>query len=874
MGEGCFPFLRRISLEEQKRRTYKGMSVDQPSAGHQRGLRREEALSPLSGASAAFIIISGAIFSVTAFIVLYFVTVDLKSQEARNLTRDMVRVTQQTVTGLENFTASLARYMAFSAEGPDEAALAFIREGFAEMRAVDHLLWLTPDHAWYRRSLEGGKLADHSDWSGGLPGWDEVQDRAGQNPSQKTGVWTDVPWAGFLPAAGETVERPVVFFFRTEGSDGKPGVMLVVARPSRIFSSALNTRRDDLAGLYVKDQESGDALLTTRYSMARGGGVTGEVPADYVMTIGDGFWKVSFTVFPTRSTILLSLMPWIVPAVMMLLTLIAALLVYRKARRDGEMARIEKNLAVSRGELESRITERDRLFTALKKSEREHKALINCISEIIFEVDPEGRFIFLNEAWQRVTGIEPEKALRRSLFDLLPADEQVSQSAMFEELLTGRRQAYRVETHLRVESGAYKSVELAFSMVRMGEDGAVRAVGTITDIEKRRQAEEAVRKVQHRYREIVENSISGLYQTTPEGKFISANPALAKMLGYESADELMACVTDVGRQIYVSEAARKEFVYLMSEEGVVTSFEVELYRQDGSKIWALESARAIRGDRGEILYYEGSLLDVTDRKRTHEALVEAKVQAEVSSRARMDFLANMSHELRTPLNAIIGFSEIIKNEVMGTIGNPAYKEYARDIYESGNSLFRIITDILEVSKIESGNRELNESVFSLKNTVRSCLAILQGKIEAAKHCVTVEIVDDMPDLRGEELGIRQVLINVVGNAIKFTPAGGNIAIRACIAENGCMHIDVTDNGPGMTEDEVKKALQPFGQVETAHSRGTSGTGLGLTIVQSLLKLHGGHLELISEKGRGTTARLVLPKERVFIPARKKALKSV
>jgi signal transduction histidine kinase len=291
----------------------------------------------------------------------------------------------------------------------------------------------------------------------------------------------------------------------------------------------------------------------------------------------------------------------------------------------------------------------------------------------------------------------------------------------------------------------------------------------------------------------------------------------------------------------------------------------QVKRKDGRVIWIMENARVVRNDRGGIHYFEGSVIDITETKLAEEAMRQARIQAEMSSRSRMEFLANMSHELRTPLNAIIGFSEIIKDEVMGEHHVPVYKEYAQDIYNSGNYLLKVISEILEVSKIESGNHELNINPFRLKKAVNSCLTIMAGRVEDAKLTLEQDIAADLPDLLAEELAFKQIILNLLSNAVKFTPEGGKIKLSAALNEEGQLEIDVIDTGIGMTEDEIVKALQPFSKVDNNFGSMKEGTGLGLTIVESLVRLHGGEFTLISEKGQGTTARITLPKRCLFRP---------
>ncbi|MCF8496584.1 MAG: HAMP domain-containing histidine kinase, partial [Alphaproteobacteria bacterium] len=268
-------------------------------------------------------------------------------------------------------------------------------------------------------------------------------------------------------------------------------------------------------------------------------------------------------------------------------------------------------------------------------------------------------------------------------------------------------------------------------------------------------------------------------------------------------------------------------------------------------------------DGENTLYYEGSLEEITQRKETDLALREAKMHSDLANRAKSEFLANMSHELRTPLNAIIGFSEIIKNEAFGPVQPASYLEYAKDIHQSGERLLAVITEILDISKIDAGERQLNDGIVDLASVIESCLILLGPKIESSRMLVSSDL-DSTPHVIGEELAIKQILMNLLSNAIKFTPAGGHVSISSSREPDGSLRVSVTDTGVGLDEGEIKKALSPFGQVHNELSRKNSGTGLGLTLADALARLHGGRLELFSQKGIGTTATFVLPPGRVTV----------
>jgi signal transduction histidine kinase len=222
----------------------------------------------------------------------------------------------------------------------------------------------------------------------------------------------------------------------------------------------------------------------------------------------------------------------------------------------------------------------------------------------------------------------------------------------------------------------------------------------------------------------------------------------------------------------------------------------------------------------------------------------------------------MSHELRTPLNSIIGFSEIIRNQVFGQIEPQSYWEYARDIHESGKHLLSIINQILDISKIDAGERELKESRIDMKKLVQTTIDMQLQKIRDAGLILNEIDYTNMPVLIGEDVAIRQILTNIISNAIKFTPEGGRISIGAEMDEVKNFRLSVTDTGIGLDANEVKRVTSKFGVTDGRFSKSTSGIGLGLSLVQSLMRLHGGSVEIFSQKAIGTTVVLTFPSNRI------------
>lgn len=246
----------------------------------------------------------------------------------------------------------------------------------------------------------------------------------------------------------------------------------------------------------------------------------------------------------------------------------------------------------------------------------------------------------------------------------------------------------------------------------------------------------------------------------------------------------------------------------------------------------------------------------------HEgSLSSARRQAEAANRAKTEFLTNMSHELRTPLNAIIGFSDILAREILGPLGDDNYRDYAREINDSGSHLLHLIDEILDISKVETGQLTLNDAPMAVADVVEECLGLVRARAEAAELELNVDLEPDLPPLNADERLIKQSLLHLLFNAVKFTGQGGRVAIRACRGNDGALAISVTDTGIGIAAEDIPSALAAFGQVDSALDRKYDGSGLGLTLVKSFVELHGGRLEIDSVPGVGTTVTLVFPAER-------------
>ncbi len=391
-------------------------------------------------------------------------------------------------------------------------------------------------------------------------------------------------------------------------------------------------------------------------------------------------------------------------------------------------------------------------------------------------------------------------------------------------------------------------------------DGQI--VTLVSDVTSRRESEEKLKESDGRYRALV-NLLPDAVYVHRDGVIVLSNEAANHLFGAQSSDDLigltlMELTHPEFRDIVTQRAA------FLAEPGTRTVFmRQKRLRLDGSWFWAEVAAAAFLWDdsRGGIVV----MRDVTEQMKAEEMLILSKETAELANRAKTEFLANISHELRTPLNAIIGFSDLIQREMFGPIGSPQYADYIRDIYASGNHLHDVINDILDLSKIEAGKLELNEEIFDIVSVIGRCLRVVAPRAEENGLTIVNNIVGKLPHVRGDERKIKQILINLLGNAVKFTEKGGTVSIDAALRTGGDddgIAIVVTDTGIGMAAEDIPCALMPFGQVDSALSRRHEGTGLGLPLTNSLIELHGGRLEIESTLGEGTAVTVFLPQVRL------------
>ncbi|MEG4391915.1 response regulator [Microcoleus sp. BROC3] len=423
----------------------------------------------------------------------------------------------------------------------------------------------------------------------------------------------------------------------------------------------------------------------------------------------------------------------------------------------------------------------------------------------------------------------------------------------------------------------------------LGFDGLKQTAGRATEIStqlkmigemlahalERKRAEAALRQAETKYRSIFENAVEGIFQTTPDGRYLSANRALARIYGYESSTQMLAELANLNRQIYVDPKRRAEFAAQLAARRQVSKFESQIYRRDGSTIWISENARSVCDETGSVLYYEGTVQDITDRKQAESAMKSALEAAESANRAKSTFLANMSHELRTPLNAIIGYSEMLKEEAE-ELGSCESVPDLEKICSAGKHLLYLIDDILDISKIEAGRMDLYLETFDIHALIDSAVATARPLVEKNGNTLEVYCPDNLDTMHADMTKVRQVLLNLLSNAAKFTQ-NGRIAIgverikneplrmknqeessQILISNSEFLSFRVADTGIGMTKEQLQRVFQPFTQADASTTRKYGGTGLGLAISQRFCHMMGGSIEASSTLGDGSTFTVLLP----------------
>ena len=477
---------------------------------------------------------------------------------------------------------------------------------------------------------------------------------------------------------------------------------------------------------------------------------------------------------------------------------------------------------------------------------------------LICYIGADGRYKYCSKAFEDCFGIAPSEVVGLRVREVVGADNFSRLSPFVTRVLAG--EAVTFETLIDYPKRGLSTVQSTYVPI-LDDAGEVRGYFTLThNITEQHATLAALDQSERRVKLIANNLPALVAYVDADLRYGFANRTYYEWFGISEDTPMEG--RPVVEVIGPTNLHRVEHNLRLALAGEEISYDTIFDTPTrGSRVVKVNYVPDWNGKRVDGVFVH--IQDISEIMESQRELREAKETADIANRAKSEFLANMSHELRTPLNAIIGFAQMTEQQVLGELGDSRYAEYARDIRESGEHLLALINDILDLSKVEAGRIELRESNIDIAAMVASCLRIVRERAANAEIALINEVPDSLPALRGDLLRIKQVLLNLLSNAVKFTPRGGKVCIGASRSENGELSMWVRDTGIGISAEDIPRALEPFGQVDTVETRNREGTGLGLSLSKSLMALHDGTLEIESEQGYGSVVTIGFAARRVL-----------
>jgi len=491
----------------------------------------------------------------------------------------------------------------------------------------------------------------------------------------------------------------------------------------------------------------------------------------------------------------------------------------------------------------------------LALSQAFYRSLVESLPQNVLRKDRDGRFVFANLKFCDLVGKPFDQIVGRTDFDLFPADlaEKYRQD---DRIVMERGERYETVEEHQAASGERLYVQLIKSPIYSMENEILGVHCIFWDVTEHKRAEEKLRESEEQFRLLFEQAPVAYHEIDRRGILRRVNQAECVLLGYEASELVGHPIWDFvapEAQAQSREAIQKK----MSEAQPLASFTRDYRRRDGSQL-VLEIRESLVRDReGKVVGIRSSLLDITARARAEEAIQKAKETAEAANQAKSQFLANMSHEIRTPMNGIMGMMEL----ALDTPLNSEQRDYLETARTCAESLLVIINEILDFSKMEIGRFTLDPSTFNLRENVTTVLKSLAPQAIAKKLELVCDLTPEVPDwIVGDDLRLRQILVNLVGNAIKFTDHGRivvQVAVHLDAGNELQLHFRVADTGIGVSREHHQRIFEAFVQADSSATRRFGGTGLGLAICSQLVQMMGGSIWVESEPGRGSIFHFTL-----------------
>jgi PAS domain S-box-containing protein len=491
------------------------------------------------------------------------------------------------------------------------------------------------------------------------------------------------------------------------------------------------------------------------------------------------------------------------------------------------------------------VTAQVRAEEAREKAQAMYRLMTEESGDIIILYSPDQKMLFCSNALERLIGRSADEIRDGGYKRFIHPDDMEEANKMIRRPVAS--EIVVATWRIRHADGHYIWLETTIRTVyEPGTDRPLHVISVSRDVTARIDAEQARRKAYEMYRVMTTEASDVILMFDPDRKILFASEALERVMGRDVSE-----IENGGWMRFVHpedvEALRGLPLPHRSRETMTVAY--RLQHRDGHYIWLEVVTRARYAADGTYQGYISVARDVTVRKEKELEAKAAHEKAEAANQAKSRFLANMSHELRTPLNAIIGFADLMRQGTFGPLGNPRYEDYATLVYDSGQLLLDLISDMLDMAKIEAGKLDLNMERVNLTETVADVVRMMQNRAEAARLVLTVES-EPVSSLIADRRAVKQVLLNLISNAIKFTPQGGEVTV-ATYAHGGFAYVKVSDTGYGIPESEISRLGKPFEQVCADPMLAKAGTGLGLALVKALAEKHGGTLSIASEEGIGT-----------------------
>ncbi|MCF8262795.1 MAG: PAS domain S-box protein [Melioribacteraceae bacterium] len=494
-----------------------------------------------------------------------------------------------------------------------------------------------------------------------------------------------------------------------------------------------------------------------------------------------------------------------------------------------------------------KMVTQQRTESKLKQSESKFEAIYNAANTGIVLTDQHGNIINCNKAFAKIIDKPLGKILNTNYATLLG-----EQSKKIKELVGDRddpneKPSINVDVEYIRPNGEKVWGEVIVSLIRNENGNILNFVAIITDITARKLADEALKDSEEKFRSLYQNATIGIYQSTPEGDLIMANPAMLSMLGYETLEEIKNIKLEDPNGI--NPEKREEFKNIISEEGIVYGFIDKWQRKDGTLITIQESARVVVSKDGNLSYYEGVVEDISERVKLEADLIQAKEKAEVGERIKSEFLAQMSHEIRTPINSIMSFTQFLKDEFENQLDDESKSTF--EIMEiAGKRITRTVDLVLNMAEIESGAYEHKPVKLNIKRLAELIVNEFRPMADNKNLELYLECDVKSPFIYAEEYCVTQILTNLVDNAIKYTNDGGVLLMISLNSENQ-IELHVKDSGIGISDDYLPHLFESFSQEMHGYSRDYDGNGLGLALVKKYCGFNEAKIDVITEKGRGS-----------------------